>query len=83
MSLTVKQFCIYLRYVSKFESYNQLRAFEVSVYPYLNKDDREELKNKYMKPVNTPSIISSAKEVESSWQLLRERYADTRSRHHK
>ena len=74
MRLTVKQFCIYLRCIKQFDAYDQLRAFEVSTYPYLNKEDRIKLTNKYTQPVSVSSrLISDPKLIEETWQALRAR----------
>jgi len=71
MHLTVKQFCVYLRYIKRFEAYDQLRMFDAAVYPYMNKKDRQELTQKYAKAILTPSLITEPDDVETSWQLLR------------
>ena len=71
MHLTVKQFCVYLRYIKRFEAYDQLRMFDAAVYPYMNKNDRQELTQKYAKAILTPSLITKPDDVETSWQLLR------------
>ena len=78
MCLTVKQFCIYLRYVKRFEAYAQLRAFEAAAYPYMNQGERGRVMQRYTQ--GTSALISNPKDVEASWQILRSKYGDSRSR---
>lgn len=73
MHLTVKQFCVYLRYIKHFEAYEQLRIFDAAIYPYLKKEDRQELLQKYTKVFSTPALVTKPEDVESSWQMLRMR----------
>ncbi len=73
MHLTVKQFCVYLRYIKHFEAYEQLRTFDAAIYPYLMKEDREGLLQKYTKVFSTPALVTKSEDVESSWQMLRMR----------
>lgn len=71
MHLTVKQFCVYLRYIKHFEAYEQLRIFDAAIYPYLKKEDREELMHKYTKIFSTATLITKPEDVEESWRFLR------------
>ena len=71
LHLTVKQFCVYLRYIKHFEAYKQLRMFDAVIYPYLKKADREELMQKYTKIFSAVTLITKPEDVESSWQFLR------------
>lgn len=80
MRLTVKQFCIYLRYIRRFEGYGQLRAFEAAAYPYMDKGERGNLIQKYTQTTSTSTLISNPKDVEASWKILRSKYGNPGSR---
>lgn len=73
MHLTVKQFCVYFRYIKKFEAYAQLRAFDSAIYADVKPHERKNILQKYLNVLEIPTIISKPKDVESSWQLLREK----------
>ena len=80
MNLTVRQFCIYHRHIKRFEAYDQLRAFEAAAYPYMAKEDRVNLMQKYAQSPSASMLISNPKDVEASWKILRSKYANPRPR---
>jgi len=71
MHLTVKQFCVYLRYVKKFEAYEQLRMFDAAIYPDVDENARRELLQKYLSILSVPLPPTKPKNVEASWESLR------------
>jgi hypothetical protein len=73
LSLGVKKFCVYLKYIRKFEAYDQLRCFEAAVYPYMKKEEREEIRQKYLSIINPQALISNPADVEASWAFLRKK----------
>jgi len=46
--------------------------FDAAIYPYVDKEHRQELTQKYVRAIMIPSLITKPKDVESSWQLLRQ-----------
>jgi len=80
MRLTVKQFCIYFRYIKKFEAYAQLRAFDTAIYPDVKPDERRKILQKYLSVLSIPVSESKPKDIESSWQLLREKAWESKGR---
>lgn len=69
LSLTARQFFLYLRQVGKLNSINQLKKFEVSLMPHMEKSDRMELFRHYQE-VLVPMKVNKA-EIEDTWKFLR------------
>ena len=69
LALTAKQFFLYLRQVGKLSSMKQLKDFEASLMPHMEKSDRVDLFRRYQE-VLVPVKVDK-KEVEDAWDFLR------------
>lgn len=69
LSLSSRQFFMYLRQAFKLSSLKQLKDFESASFPYLKERDRRDLFNRYSSHSN--SYRADKKSIEDSWNLLR------------
>jgi len=72
LSLTARQFFLYLRQVYKLDSFKQLKAFEASLIPYLERTSRDSVFASYRETLNTVSVDTS-KVIDEAWDSLRKR----------
>lgn len=69
LALTARQFFLYLHQITKLNAIKQLRDFEVSLMPHIDKTNRIELFKSYQE-VLIPMKVDQD-EINDSWQFLR------------
>ena len=69
LSLTARQFFLYLRQISKLEASDQMKRFEASSMPYMEKSDRKMLHERYQ-DILVPKKVCE-EEIDDAWATLR------------
>lgn len=78
LSLTARQFIIYLREIDTVEARKFFLAVDATSYPHLKDFDRAALTRRYNAILNPPTFVSDPKRVEDAWRVLREAKKDAR-----
>ena len=71
LSLTVRQFLLYLQEIDMIETRQQMHRIEASSFPDMEKGDRQKVTDRLQKVLTPRQLIYDKGSVEQSWKLLR------------
>ena len=71
LSLTVRQFLLYLREIDVVETRQQFHRIEAASFSDMEKGDRQKVTDRLQRTLAPPQLIYEKKSVERSWKLLR------------
>ena len=70
LSLTARQFFLYLRQISKLKALDQTKRFEASLIPYMEKPDKKMLYERYQ-DIFDPKEVGKKEDINDDWATLR------------